>query len=99
MLFLASFFNYLQQADVWLLLLINQSGGNALFDVVMPLLRQSLIWAPLYLYLISWGIMNLGAKGKWWVIGAIMTVALSDRISSGFFKPVFARQGPAATPM
>jgi undecaprenyl-diphosphatase len=98
MLFLASILEYLQQADLWLLLLINQSGGNTLFDVVMPVLRLSLVWVPFYLYLFSWGIMNLGAKGKWWVIGATMTVALSDRISSGFFKPIFARLRPCNDP-
>lgn len=98
MLFIASILNHLQQADLWLLLLINQSGGNALFDVVLPVLRQSLVWVPLYVYLITWGIMNLGAKGKWWIIAAIMTVALSDRLSSGFFKPVFARLRPCNDP-
>ncbi len=88
----------LQQFDVQWLILLNRKWENSFFDALMPWLRESVIWAPLYLYLIAWGLMNLGKKGAWWVAWAILTIALSDQVSSGFIKNTVARIRPCHDP-
>lgn len=91
-------FKIIQQADVAMLLLINRKAANPVFDVVMPWLRQSVVWIPLYFFLIVFGLLNLGKKAWWWIGTAIMTVALSDQVSSGIVKNTVARLRPCTDP-
>jgi undecaprenyl-diphosphatase len=88
----------LQQIDLQVMIFFNRKIENAFFDAVMPWLRESVFWAPLYLYLIAWGLLNLGKKGIWWVAWAIATIALSDQVSSGLIKNLAARVRPCRDP-
>lgn len=88
----------LQQFDVQAMLLFNRKWENGFFDALMPWLRESVVWAPLYLYMVVWGLMNLGRKGVWWVAWAILTIALSDQVSSGIIKNTVARIRPCRDP-
>ncbi len=88
----------LQQFDVKAMVLFNRTWENSFFDAILPWLRESVIWAPLYLYLIVWGLMNLGKKGAWWVAWAILTIGISDQLSSGFIKNTVARVRPCRDP-
>jgi undecaprenyl-diphosphatase len=88
----------LQQIDVQAMIFLNRKLENSLFDMVMPWLRESVFWAPLYVYMIAWGFMNLGKKGIWWVAWAIITIAFSDQLSSGFIKNTVARVRPCRDP-
>ncbi len=88
----------LQQFDFQAMIFFNRKLENPVFDTIMPWLRESIFWAPLYLYLIAWGLMNLGKKGMWWVAWAILTVALSDQVSSGIIKKSVARLRPCSDP-
>jgi membrane-associated phospholipid phosphatase len=88
----------LQQIDLQVMIFFNKKLENSFFDFMMPWLRESIFWAPLYLYLIVWGFMNLGKKAGWWVAWAILTIALSDQVSSGFLKNTIARVRPCRDP-
>lgn len=88
----------LQQFDVQAMIFFNRKLENPVFDTVMPWLRESVFWAPFYLFLIGWGIMNLGKKAGWWVAWAILTIALSDQVSSGFIKKTVERVRPCRDP-
>ncbi len=88
----------LQHFDLQAMILLNRKLENGLFDFVMPWLRESIFWMPFYLYLIAWGLMNLGKKGIWWVIFACTTVGVSDQVSSGLIKNAVARVRPCRDP-
>jgi membrane-associated phospholipid phosphatase len=66
--------------------IINHDWSNSFFDTVMPVLRESLIWVPLYFFLMLLGWYNFGRKGLWWILVGIATAALSNFISSDIIK-------------
>lgn len=77
---------------------VNSHLTNSWFDLLMPFLRNSYHWAPLYLFLIVFAILNFKSRGLWWVVLFICTVSVTDIISSHVFKEVFARLRPCQDP-
>jgi len=73
---------------------INNSLSNGLFDLLLVPLRHKMFWIPLYLFLISYIILNY--KSKSWVVfvGIICTIGLSDFISSSVIKKSIKRVRP-----
>lgn len=67
---------------------------NPVFDALMPLLRESSIWIPLYLFLFVFSLMNFGKRATLWILFFVITVSLTDQISSGFLKDYFERLRP-----
>ena len=92
--FLLTFWQQIQSIDVWLLTTINQQWGNSFFDAVLPFMRETLFWLPLYLFLLLFVTMNFGSRGWWWVLAAVLTAALSDIISSQIIKENIMRIRP-----
>ncbi|MBI1343748.1 MAG: phosphatase PAP2 family protein [Terrimonas sp.] len=84
--------------DQWLFSQINSHLTNPWLDMVLPYLRNSVFWTPLYLFLIVFFPMNFKKKGWWWVLVFICTVALTDMISSRLFKEYFERLRPCNDP-
>lgn len=78
---------------------INSGLANPFFDTVMPFLRNSLHWAPLYLFLFVFVLMNYKVRGIWWVVFFMATVALTDMIGTYGFKHIFMRERPCNTDM
>ncbi|HVK47433.1 MAG TPA: hypothetical protein VM488_06315, partial [Pseudobacter sp.] len=73
-----TFWNLIKPADTWLITHINQNWGNDFLDTVLPYMRESYTWVPLYLFLLLFVTMNFRLKGWWWFVGAIVTAALAD---------------------
>jgi undecaprenyl-diphosphatase len=88
----------LKQLDVALLKYINSTLSNPLFDAIMPWLRESWFWLPLYLFFLVFAIVNFRARSAWWIAGFIVSVSSSDIISSRVFKEVFQRIRPCRDP-
>jgi undecaprenyl-diphosphatase len=88
----------LKQIDQQLFLIINRIWTNDFFDFIMPLMRSKLFWAPLYLFLIVFFVVNFGKKGWISVLFILITFALTDFISAGVFKPIFERLRPCNDP-
>jgi undecaprenyl-diphosphatase len=88
----------LKQWDIALLRLINGLWSNPLFDAVLPWLRESWFWLPLYVFLLVFSIANFGRKSAWWIAGFIASVSCSDIVSSSVFKPFFERLRPCRDP-
>lgn len=86
--------NWDRRAFEW----INSGLANPVFDVVMPFLRNSLHWIPLYLFLLVFVVLNFRIKGLWWVVLFLVTVALTDMIGTYGFKHVFERERPCWDP-
>jgi Membrane-associated phospholipid phosphatase len=91
---LLNFWQHIQPFDFWLLTHINQDWGNSFLDTVLPYLRETLFWVPLYFFLVLFVTMNFGVKGWWWILGFILVAALSDVISSKLIKENVMRPRP-----
>lgn len=78
--------------------LVNGQWTNSFFDWLMPWLRNSLVWLPLYLFLILFISINFKKRAVWILLFAIITVSLTDGISSHIFKPYFNRLRPCTDP-
>ena len=88
----------LEQWDQWLFIKINSSFTNSFFDYLMPVMRYPLNWAPLYLFLGVFAILNYKGKGAWWLLFFIITIALTDMTGTYVFKHSFQRVRPCGDP-
>ena len=93
-----SFLETLLNTDQSLFTLINGKWTNGLFDRLMPWVRTSNNWIPLYLFLLGYVIYKKRAVAWKWVVLAAINVTLTDQISSSIFKPFFHRLRPCADP-
>lgn len=84
--------------DRHLFKLINYKWHNSFFDWLMPWIRNSDIWIPLYFFLLLFAVINYKKNGWWWIIFAIMTVILTDFISSTIIKHNIIRLRPCNEP-
>ena len=90
-----------QQLDAWdkkLFVLLNSKWTNPFFDTVLPYFRDSVFWAPLYLFCLVFIALNYGKKGWWWSVAFVCTIAIADMVSSRIFKPGFERLRPCQDP-
>jgi membrane-associated phospholipid phosphatase len=84
--------------DKHLFKLINNGLSNNFFDWLMPWLRNSVMWAPFYLFIILFGAINFKKNGWWWIVFAICTAIITDFISSGLIKNNIIRLRPCNDP-
>ncbi len=80
--------------DKKLFFLINHGSTNDFFDFLMPIMRNSKTWIPLYLIIISLSIYKFKKKGLWWVLFAACAVLLCNYISSDIIKENIWRSRP-----
>lgn len=86
--------NQLLQFDQDLFFIINRGWANPLFDLVLPWFRNMYFWAPLYIFLAAYLVVNFGKKG-WVAVGWILlTFAFTDMVSSSLIKPWVERVRP-----
>lgn len=95
---LLTFWQHIQSVDVWLLTHINQDWGNGFLDTVLPFFRETLFWAPFYLFLLLFVTFNFGVRGWWWVLSVVLLAAGSDLISSHLIKESIWRTRPCQDP-
>jgi undecaprenyl-diphosphatase len=74
--------------------LINQEWANGFFDYFLYFWRNKYTWIPLYIFIITYLIVNLGKRSYWIIFFLILTFALTDFISSGVVKPMIERPRP-----
>lgn len=97
MTLLAGFWETIKLWDQTGLFHVNQVWSNKLFDVVMPWLRESAFWLPLYLFFIVFVLINFGKRGAIWIVAFLLTVTICDQLS-GFFKHWIQRPRPCNDP-
>ncbi|HUQ96625.1 MAG TPA: phosphatase PAP2 family protein [Chitinophagaceae bacterium] len=93
-----SLWSALDQWDKWLFVQLNSRFANPVFDVVLPFFRSAVFWAPLYLFLLFFVVLNYGRRGLWWSLGFICTIALADLSGTRIFKEGFERLRPCQDP-
>ncbi len=90
--------NQLLTYDRQLFRVINYDWSNAFFDWLLPWLRNSNMWIPLYFFLVLLVTINFKKTGLWWVIFAACTVILTDFVSSSIIKHNIIRLRPCNEP-
>jgi len=67
---------------------------SSFLDAVAPFYRHKVVWAPLYIFIIAATIWNFPKNGIWLVIFMLLTVGLSDMMSSTLIKKSVKRLRP-----
>jgi undecaprenyl-diphosphatase len=80
--------------DAQLFHFVNTSCSNAFFDFLLPILRNKYTWFPLYIFLISFILINYQKKGLYIILAMSLCVGLSDSISSHLIKKSVKRLRP-----
>jgi undecaprenyl-diphosphatase len=87
----------LMEWDKELFLYLN-SFHTPWLDPVMLLITETLVWLPLYIFLL-YLVVHHHPKNWWIVLIAIaITILLADQITSTLMKPYFARLRPSRDP-
>lgn len=98
MYFIAGFWERITDWDRRLFFFVNHDHANGVFDILMPFLRRSTHWVPLYTFLLFFMVFNFGRRGWWWCILFITTVALTDMTGTYLFKHGVERLRPCQDP-
>ncbi|MFT3903660.1 MAG: phosphatase PAP2 family protein [Niabella sp.] len=77
---------------------INSKLTNDVLDVVMPFFRNSFAWAPLYLFIVAFVIINFKKRGWWWFGFCLLAISCTDLTGNHLFKHVFERLRPCNDP-
>ncbi|RYD59058.1 MAG: phosphatase PAP2 family protein [Sphingobacteriales bacterium] len=77
---------------------LNTQWHHPVLDAIIPYLRNPWTWAPLYLFLLVFMLMNFGRRGLVWCLFFLLTFALADFISASLVKPLFQRVRPCNNP-
>lgn len=67
-------------------------------DPMVLLITKTIFWLPLYAFLIFLLFKNFRHEAWYILIGAALSILLTDQITSSFMKPFFARLRPSQDP-
>lgn len=98
---LAIFANMPQQLiefDRHLFYLINSGLSNPFFDWLMPIMRNKLIWIPLYIAITGFCIYKYKKIGLYIIVTLLLAFAIADYGSASVIKPIFKRVRPCNEP-
>lgn len=90
--------NSIIEWDRSLLRHINADWRTPFFDGILPFLRNSDFWAPLYFFMLLFGVTNFKRTGWWWVLAGVATAFISDFTSSNLIKEHIFRLRPCNDP-
>lgn len=80
--------------DETLFFIINNDWHIASLDTILPFWRNKLFWIPLYVFLISFSLLNFKRQGLYFIFAAIIAVGIADSVSSQLIKKTIQRQRP-----
>lgn len=90
--------DWLLNLDRHLFYIINYQFSNPFFDAIMPLLRNKFFWSPIYIFIVSFLIINKRKKSIIYLLFIFLTILFSDQICSSMIKPLFHRLRPCNNP-
>lgn len=93
-----SIWQQIEQWDKWLFVQLNSKFTNPVFDFILPYFRDSVFWAPLYLFILVFILVNYGKQGLWWCLLFLCTIAIADMVGARVFKVGFERLRPCYDP-
>ncbi|MEO1257888.1 MAG: phosphatase PAP2 family protein [Bacteroidota bacterium] len=80
--------------DTQVFQLINSGWSNSFFDFLLPFLRNKYFWFPLYIFIISFLLINFKKQGLYIIIALSVTVGIADATSSHLIKKNVQRLRP-----
>ena len=89
----------LLQLDKSLFHHINMVWTSPALDALLPWLRNKYIWAPFYLFILAFFILNYRWQGVMMALCLGITILFCDQLSSGIIKPLFQTLRPCNDPM
>ena len=84
----------LLEIDRALFQFVNTDMTNGLFDTVIPWLREPVLWAPVYLFIIGFCLFNFGKKWYFIIVFLALTAGTADFISNTVIKKNVERVRP-----
>jgi membrane-associated phospholipid phosphatase len=90
--------NALYELDLQWFFAINRGMGNAFFDSLLPWCRTPLFWVPFYLFLLVFALLHFERRTfRLFLAGMLLTVAITDVVSSQLIKKNVQRLRPCNT--
>ena len=87
--------DHLLQFDFTVFQFIHQNLSNSFFDILMPFLKNRYTWVPLYVFILLFSFFNMNwKKAISFIVLLLLTVILSDTLSSQFIKKSVKRTRP-----
>lgn len=80
--------------DQWLFHIINYDWHNGFMDSIMPYWREKRVWIPLYLIISIFVLYRYRLKGFYFILAAVLTIAIADPVSSQLIKKNIQRDRP-----
>ena len=90
--------DFLLHLDQQLFYFINHDMSNGAFDLLMPVLRNRLVWIPLYVFIFVFCIWRYKKRGIMIIALLALTFGLADFGSATIIKSLFKRIRPCNTP-
>jgi membrane-associated phospholipid phosphatase len=86
--------DYLLQLDRQIFFYINHDLGNGFLDVLMPVLRNKLVWIPLYVFIIIFCLWQYKKQGLIIIALLALSAGLADFGSATIIKSTVKRVRP-----
>ena len=99
-----SLLKWLDHLDKTLFVLIQHDSDHSVLDVILPFLRDPLVWIPLYAFMAFYAFRVSGKAGggssKAWafILLSVLTFAVTDSVTAQVLKPLFGRLRPCHDP-
>lgn len=91
-------FDRLIALDKALLVHINSEWNTPQLDWLFKHIRETYFWIPLYLFFVVLILVNFGRKGWLWILGGVLTISITDQVSSNLIKEFVFRLRPCRDP-
>ncbi len=86
--------NFIENLDHQIFFFINNTCHVRWLDALAPYYRSAFFWIPLYVFFISFIIINFGKKGVIYLLALALTVGVADTASSKIVKKTVQRIRP-----
>ncbi len=86
--------DFILNIDRWLFHLLNGQLVNSIFDRFFPFITLQSNWLLLYVILSIWLIWKGGKRGRIAILVLVLTIIVSDQMSSNFLKHLIERIRP-----
>lgn len=80
--------------DLWVFEWVNQGWSSAILDAILIPIRDKYIWLPVYVFIVSFAIINKGKAGYMMVLALMITVGTADLVSNKMVKHNVERLRP-----
>ena len=75
---------------------VNSGLSNVVFDIVMPIVRQPVVWVPLYIFFAAFFYFNFKKQTIYILLFAGVTIFISDQLSAHVLKFIFQHPRPCS---